>query len=122
MDPAALDRPVMAFSIPEEISKVLRSRKTAKTKHAQVLTKNAHVRIVLAVLSGGEMLEEHATEGQITVSVIQGTIRFNALDEQVDLIAGGLLTLQPGVRHSVLALEDAAFVVTVCAPSKKAAQ
>ena len=76
----------------------------------------------LAILSSGEMLQEHETDGQITVSVIQGSIRFKALGEHVDLAAGGLLTLQPGVRHSVLALEDAAFVITVCAPSKKAAQ
>jgi quercetin dioxygenase-like cupin family protein len=121
MDPAELDRPMMAFSIPEEISKVLGDRKTVPVKHAAVLAKNEHMRIVLAVLSRGEMLQEYETDGQITVAVVQGAIRFNALGEHVDLVGGGLLTLQPGARHSVLALEDSAFVITVCSLSKKTA-
>ena len=47
MDPADLNRPMMAFSLPEEISKARGSDKTAKVKHAAVLTKNEHLRIVL---------------------------------------------------------------------------
>jgi len=122
MNPAELDRPMMAFSIAEEVSKVRGAQNTAQVKHAAVLAKNEHVRIVLAVLSRGEMLQEHETESQITVSVNRGAIRFNALGEHVDLTEGGLLTLRPGIRHSVLALEDSAFVITVCAAPSRPAQ
>jgi quercetin dioxygenase-like cupin family protein len=120
MDPNRLDQPMMAFAVAEEISKInADQRSTNKGKRSTVLAKNEHLRIVLAVLSRGEALQEHETEGQITVSVVQGAIRFNALNERISLGAGGLLTLQPGIRHSVEALEDSAFVITVCAPSKK---
>jgi len=122
MDPAELDRPMMAFSIADEVSKVLGEQKTAPVKHAAVLAKNENVRIVLAVLSRGEMLQEHQTESQITVLVDRGAIRFNAMGEHVDLTEGGLLTLRPGIRHSVLALEDSAFVITVCAAPSGHAQ
>jgi quercetin dioxygenase-like cupin family protein len=109
---------MMAFAIAEEISKIKADqRSTNQGKRSAVLAKNEHVRIVLAVLSRGEALHEHETEGQITVTVVEGAIRFNALDERVRLAAGGLLTLQPGIRHSK-ALEHSAFVITVCAPAK----
>ena len=121
MDPKKLDQPMMAFAIAEEISKIKAdqpSRLTNQGKRSAVLAKNEHVIIVMAMLARGEALQEHETEGQITVTVVQGAIRFDALKEQVRLNAGGLLTLRPGIRHSVEALEDSAFVITVCAPTK----
>ncbi len=119
MDPRELDRPMMTFSLPEEISKLIGDHRTASHKHSVVLAKNEHIRIVLAVLSRGEALQEHETEGQISISVVRGAILFNAMGQRVSLTDGGLLTLQPGIRHSVEALEDSAFVITVCAPAKK---
>lgn len=119
MEPNKLDQPMMAFAIAEEISKIKADQRSPNQgKRSAVLAKNEHVSIVLAVLSMGEALHEHETEGQITVTVVQGTIRFNALNERVRLSAGGLLTLRPGIRHSVEALEDCAFVITVCAQAK----
>src|SRR5215813_2846306 len=119
MDPSDLDEP-MTFLIPEEIAKIRADQPSANQgKRSHVLAKNEHVRIVLAVLSGGEALQEHETEGQITISMVQGAIRFNALGKRETLAVGGLLTLQPGIRHSVEALEDSAFVITLCAPSKR---
>ena len=119
MDPKKLDQPMIAFAIAEEISKIKAAqRSTNQGKRSAVLAKNEHVSIVLAVLARGETLQEHATDGQITVTVLQGAIRFDALNERVRLTAGGLLTLRPGIRHSVEALEDSAFVITVCAPTK----
>jgi len=120
MDPSDLDEPMMTFLIPEEIAKIRADQRSANQgKRSHVLAKNEHVRIVLAVLSGGEVLQEHETEGQITISMVQGAIRFNALGKRETLAVGGLLTLQPGIRHSVEALEDSAFVITLCAPSKR---
>jgi quercetin dioxygenase-like cupin family protein len=63
-------------------------------------------------------LQQHQTEGQITVTVVRGAIRFDALNERVRLNAGGFLTLRRGIRHSVEALEDSAFVITVRAATK----
>jgi quercetin dioxygenase-like cupin family protein len=119
MDPKKLDQPMMAFAIAEEISKIKADQPpTNQGKRSAVLAKNEHVSIVLAVLARGEALQEHQTEGQITVTVVQGAIRFDALNERVRLNAGDLLTLRPGIRHSVEALQDSAFVITVCAPTK----
>ena len=119
MDPRKLDQPMMAFAIVEEISKLKADqRSTNQGKRSAILAKNEHVRIVLAVLAKGEVLQEHGTEGQITVAVVQGAIRFDALNERVRPKAGALLTLRSGIRHSVEALEHSAFVITVCAATR----
>jgi quercetin dioxygenase-like cupin family protein len=119
MDPKELNQPMMAFAIAEEISKIKADqRSTNQRKRSAVLVKNEHLRIVVAVLSRGEALQEHETGGQTTVTVVEGAIRFDALNERVRLTAGGWLTLQAGIPHSVEALEDSAFVITVCAPVK----
>jgi quercetin dioxygenase-like cupin family protein len=82
MDPKKLDQPMMAFAIAEEISKIKADQpSTSQGKRSVVLVKNEHLSIVLAVLARGEALQEHQTEGQITVTVVWGAIRFDALNE-----------------------------------------
>jgi quercetin dioxygenase-like cupin family protein len=49
----------------------------------------------------------------MTVSIAQGSIRFEAGSDQRTLSSGGLLTLGGGIRHAVEALEDSAFVITI---------
>jgi quercetin dioxygenase-like cupin family protein len=90
MDPKELNQAMIAFAIAEEISKIKADQRSANQgKRSAVFAKNEHVRIVLAVLARGEELQEHEAEGQITVTVVQGAIRFNALNDQVSLTAEG---------------------------------
>jgi quercetin dioxygenase-like cupin family protein len=114
MEHRNLDRSLMAFSIADEISQIKGSKQWgASGKSSIALVKSEHMRIVLAVLAKGKGLEEHSAEGQISVAVVEGAIRFSALGEHSDLKAGGLVTLHGGISHSVEALEDSAFVITI---------
>jgi quercetin dioxygenase-like cupin family protein len=73
---------MMAFAIAEEISKTKADQpSTSQGKRSVVLVKNEHLSSVLAVLARGEALQDHQTEGQITVTVVRGAIRFDALNE-----------------------------------------
>ncbi len=116
MEHRVLDRPMITFSLRDEIAKIKAGPQWAASgKTAITLARSDRLRIVLALLGRGKSLEEHAAEGAITVNVVEGAIRFITPDERVELSAGALLSLHGGIRHSVEALEDSAFVITLAA-------
>lgn len=70
------------------------------------------LRQTLIALRAEAELAEHESPGEATVLVLQGRIRLHAGGESWDGMPGDLLIVPPE-RHSVEALEDAAFLLTV---------
>ncbi|HTE18063.1 MAG TPA: cupin domain-containing protein [Armatimonadota bacterium] len=81
------------------------------------LVKNPDLRVVLQVLRQGAELAPHAAPGPITVQVLEGELRFSAAGEDVSLRPGELLALPHGT-HSVEAVTDSAFLLTI-APANR---
>lgn len=107
----------MAFDIPAELREMKAGEQWRTSRRgAKTLVKNDQLRIVLVALSSAMRLDEHKAEGAITVSVVQGKIRFTANGQNCDLAAGSLLALAGGIPHAVEALEESAFIVTVAQP------
>ncbi len=67
---------------------------------------------VLLVLRSGRELSEHENPGQALLHVLRGRVRLTAGEESVELGAHAHLVI-PQQRHAVLALEDAAVLLTV---------
>ena len=70
------------------------------------------LRQTLVALTAGTTLAEHENPGEATVLVLRGRIRLVSDDASWEGMTGDLL-IMPESRHSVEALEDAAFVLTV---------
>ncbi len=66
---------------------------------------------VVGMTAGSEM-SEHANPGEATIYVLIGAVRLVVGDDQWDGRTGDLLLI-PDARHSLLALEDAAILLTV---------
>jgi len=47
------------------------------------------------------------------LQALQGAFAVSAEDENLELLAGGFLALEGGVAHSVRAIEDGAFLLTI---------
>ena len=62
------------------------------------LVKNPDLRVVLEVVRRGSGLGQHRAPGPITVQVLEGEIRFDALDEIFYLKRGELITLRTASR------------------------
>ncbi len=117
MQHRVLDRPLMTFSVPEEIAKIKQGEQWKHARRGAVtLSKNADLRMVLVVLSEGMEIHEHHAEGPITVYVVEGSLKFHAAGEEHLLSAGSLLSLGGGIPHDVRALGECAFVITVVQP------
>jgi quercetin dioxygenase-like cupin family protein len=82
------------------------------------LVKTARLRVVLEVLQAGTQLAEHRAPGAITVQVLEGAIRFHIEDEVFRVREAELLALPAGRPHSVEAVGDAAFLLTIVVEEK----
>ncbi|HZS55786.1 MAG TPA: cupin domain-containing protein [Bryobacteraceae bacterium] len=71
------------------------------------------LRAVLFYLKSGEGLPEHHTAGAITVQCLKGHALFSAGGERVPLKPNWLLSLAPGVSHSLIAHHDTLLLVTI---------
>ena len=85
-------------------------------RNAKTLVKDGGIRVVLTTLRRGATLDEHRVTARALVQTVRGHLRLHlaAPDAAVlDLPAGHLAVLQPGITHRVEALEESAFLLTV---------
>lgn len=85
-----------------------------KARHrANILVKTDTIRVVLVTMLKDGELQEHSAPGPITVQVLKGAFDFAVDDEEHLMREGDLISLAPGVRHSVRGIEDGAFLLTI---------
>jgi quercetin dioxygenase-like cupin family protein len=86
---------------------------TTDSRNGATLVTTAVLRVILHVLQAGAQLPEQRAPGPITVQVLEGAIRFHLEDEVFRVREAECLTLPAGRSHSVEAVGDAAFLVTM---------
>lgn len=69
--------------------------------------------IVLIGLHAEAELKPHITKGHITVQVLKGEIKFTAEQQTVSLEKGQMISLQENIPHSVLAIKESLFLLTM---------
>lgn len=82
-------------------------------RNSITLFKSDNMRIVLIGLHEGAEMKTHTANGIISVQVLEGHIRFTTEPETVELQKGQMLTLHKKVPHSVLALKETFFLLTL---------
>lgn len=102
---------------PEALLRELREEATylAHGRDGVTLLKTPELRVLLQVLRAGEGLGEHQAPGPITLQVLEGEVRFQASEEVLYLGSGELLIMPATHAHSVEAVRDAAFLLTIAA-------
>ncbi len=69
--------------------------------------------IVLIGMHKNAELKEHKAIGNISVQVLDGEINFVAEGQTLSLAKGQMITLQANIPHSVTALEECFFLLTL---------
>ncbi|MGO1581875.1 MAG: cupin domain-containing protein [Actinomycetaceae bacterium] len=95
-----------------ELAHGARARRSSR---ALVGDKDSRLRHHLVALVAGEELAEHESPGEATLLILRGRVRLVAGEDGVELGRGALAEIPP-MRHSVEALEDAVFLLTVARP------
>jgi quercetin dioxygenase-like cupin family protein len=113
-----LGNPILKFDLNAEIEQLRKEDAWQGGRNSKTLVKNADFRIVLTVLQANARLHEHKAAGRISVQTHTGHIRMHVEGKVFDLPAGCLLALDHALPHDVEALEDSAFLLTICWPKE----
>lgn len=84
-----------------------------KDRNAMTVYKNESMRILLIALHKDAVLARHTADGVISVQVLDGKIKFTTDHDEAILEQGQMITLQRGLAHSVAALKEAVFLLTM---------
>ncbi len=98
----------------------IKSEATWKTSDRNSLTifKSETMRIVLMGLHENAELKAHKANGVISVQTLEGKVNF-ATEQQIVIIEKGqMITLEANVFHSVTALKESFFLLTLAMNNK----
>jgi quercetin dioxygenase-like cupin family protein len=109
-----LSAPMLRFDLRSETEQLRQQESYRRgSPTGRTLVKEPDLRIVLMALKAGARQEEHRASGPISVHALQGVLRLRLQKSSVELTAGQVLMLEPGISHDVGAVEDAIFLLTI---------
>ncbi len=116
----AMDATLVTIDLPLFIKRI-KQESTWKDSDRNAVTvfKTNGMRLVLVALHAGAELKTHTVDGIISVQVIDGKMKFNADNRSVELNTGQMLALHKGIPHSVLAIEETIFLLTLTTTLEK---
>lgn len=82
-------------------------------RNAITVFKTNGLRIVLIALHEGSEMPRHTADGIISVQVLEGLIQFNTDKRSVELGKGQMLALHQRIPHSVKAIRETVFLLTL---------
>jgi quercetin dioxygenase-like cupin family protein len=80
---------------------------------AKTIAKHPGIRVVLIALKADGQTHKHHADSAITVQGVQGRVEFTVGERKVELVPGVLLTVAAGRPHSVVSVDQCAFILTV---------
>ena len=72
--------------------------------------------MLIALHEGAEMAK-HTANGIISLQVLEGQLQFNTDTQSVELNKGQMLTLHERIPHSVRAIKETTFLLTLTTAS-----
>jgi quercetin dioxygenase-like cupin family protein len=104
----------LLLDLDAEAEAVLSKARTARSgRAARTLVKEGLLRLTVVGIKSGASLRNHKAEGAVGIQVLIGTVEVSVGKRSERLNAQTLLTLQPGVAHSLFAPADAVVLLTI---------
>lgn len=87
-------------------------------RNSVTLFKSETMRIVLMGLHQNAELIPHKANGVISVQVLEGKIKFDTEEKSSLIEKGQMIALQENITHSVIALTESFFLLTLAMNNK----
>lgn len=109
-----LDAAWLSFDLPVMLKRI-KAEDTWRSsdRNAMTLMKSRGQRIVLIAMHGSTEIPMHRTDGQLSLQVIEGTLRVHTDAQVVTLKTGELLALHAEIPHAIEAIHESAFLLTL---------
>lgn len=109
-----VDAEMVVIDLPQFI-KQIKEETTWKESDRNAITvfKTNGLRIVLIALHKGAEMAKHIAKGTISVQVLEGQLQFKIDMEFIELNKGQMLALHERIPHSVLAIRESVFLLTL---------
>ena len=112
-----IDAALVNIDLPS-IMKELKEETSWKDGRRNAITvfKTDALRIVLIALHKDSEMARHVADGIISVQVLNGRIKFLTDQKTIELNEGQMLALHEQIPHSVKALQESFFLLTLASP------
>jgi quercetin dioxygenase-like cupin family protein len=84
-----------------------------RDRTAITLVHHPRLRVVLLALHKDALMETHTADGPVTIQVLEGRLAIEMNAQSYELQPGELLVIDDQIPHSVQALDEAAFLLTM---------
>jgi quercetin dioxygenase-like cupin family protein len=114
-----LNAPIVKMNLNDAITQIKSETTWADSdRNSVTLFRSETMRIMLIGLHENAELKPHKANGIISVQVIQGKIEFTAEQQNTHLEKGQMIALQEKIVHSVKALTESFFLLTLAMNNK----
>ncbi len=86
-------------------------------RNAITIFKTDTIRIILIALHKDAHMVEHRTDDIMCLQILDGLMQFNSIKQSSELSKGQMITLQDGIPHSLLAIEETVFLLILTSSS-----
>ena len=109
-----LNAPMLSFDLPIVIERIKQEDEWISGKHnAMTLMKSPKMSIVLIAMHEGNEMKMHRAEGPVSIYIIEGKLQLTTENESALIIKDHLLTLHEKIKHSLMAIEETTFLLTM---------
>ena len=109
-----LDGAWLSFDLPVMLKRI-KAEDTwhSSSRNAMTLMKSRGQRIVLIAMHRKTEIPMHRADGQLSLQVIQGSLRVHTDAQAITLGKGELLALHAEIPHAIEAMRESAFLLTL---------
>ena len=109
-----LDGAWLSFDLPMMLKRI-KAEQTWRSsiRNAVTLMKSRGQRVVLIAMHGKTEMPMHRADGQLSLQVIEGSLRVHTDARAITLGQGELLALHAEVPHAIEAMRESAFLLTL---------
>ena len=108
-----------SFDLLNEIAEAEQHKPWASGIYSRTLFKKPDLRVVLISMESAAQIKEHHADGTSSLYVLKGRIRYSTQGQVHDLRVGSLFTLGASIKHSVEAMEESGFLLSISWPSSR---
>ena len=109
-----INAPVVESDVNRFIKEMQQGTIWKNNSHSSIsLFNSGSLRIALLGMHEKAILKPHSTNSNISVQVLQGTIKFITEERPIILKKGHMIALQSNIQHSIESLTDSFFILTI---------